>query len=131
MSERPAPTKDEVVRALRQAVADYGPDWVDPNAEGAGCTNIYTHNGEVRRCIAAQALHNLGVSDDRLDGQGDVLSTYHALRWLDFHGEPSGDRAAFDALAAAQAEQEFGATWGTALASALRVIGIDSHPDVS
>lgn len=102
-------TEEQVKNALQQAVNDYGPDYVDPHSDDFdGCMNVSHHDdGSAFRCIAAEVLHILGVSD--FD-----LATYnrHSIVGTTTSLEIDIEPRALNLLGDAQTRQDRGQLWG-------------------
>lgn len=115
-------TANKVGEYLAQAVREYGPSYVDPNADPEGnttCNNVYRNeDGEVTgRCIAAQVLSYHGVPDEQLtlcDNQGDSAIS-SVIQSLDLK---VGHLAKL-MLTVAQAAQDGGAPWEAARKAAI------------
>lgn len=97
---------DDALRGLTLAVKERGPDHVDPlAAQGRSCSNVYEHEGEVCRCIAGEALSQLGIDDITLN---KFSAAFGAISYVDITD------AASNLLAVAQSTQDAGKTWGEA-----------------
>lgn len=106
-------SEDDAIRGLTLAVRKYGVDHVDPNAEYGICKNVYQdEEGNTGRCIAAEALFQLGVSDETLrkfnNDSVDRLTRGNSGQLVDIGFD------AVDILLSAQGTQDAGHCWGDA-----------------
>lgn len=113
-------TNEEFIRAMREAVAQRGKDWVYPKGQkGWVVQSSYTDDDScvyVRTdedscgCLIGQALHLAGVELQWLRAR-EGLSAYAVLR--DLHLSEGVAAAAWDA----QIDQDMGKAWGEVLAT--------------
>lgn len=110
-------TEDAVIDALKKAVVEYGADWEDPNL--GSCVNVYDWDRDggptlvTRRCIAAEALSQLGVPDGLLldNNDSDIRDTLEYLPPDHYHWV----EGAYLLLEKAQSLQDKGTPWGQVL----------------
>lgn len=104
-------TESLAIEYLRRAVAEYGAEYVDPNAaDGELCQNVYRNDaGEVAgRCIAAQVLSYHGIDDETLQGYNDYAID-NVIEKLELSVEAGAEMV----LSKAQTWQDRGEPWGT------------------
>lgn len=100
---------EDVVLAVKHAVADYGEDWVDPNAvAGDLCRYNYNHRGEARHCIVGHVLNQYGFTIDEKANLVGVLGLPPRIR-------EGFTEEALRFLSGAQVLQDNKLTWGDVL----------------
>lgn len=109
----------EYVRSLlARAVAEKGPDYVDPNA-GDGC--VYYNDDLTPACIVGHVIeywredHGTEIPDTVLENRGLGVGS-------DLLNEIGWSRMAIHGLTAAQNMQDDGRTWGDALEAFVRAV---------
>jgi hypothetical protein len=111
-------TTEDALRALEEAVAEKGEDYVYPLSNTAADLCAYTEFNDrdelVPSCLVGNALHRLGVPLEAMA----QFNTGHGPKSLAEELGLDGDRAAWLAFRDAQAIQDDGGTWGAALAKA-------------
>jgi len=112
-------TKEDALRALEEAVAEKGEDYIYQYTDSDDPRNsicLYVYDG-APSCIAGDALHRLGIPLSAFeDHEGDTIDKV-ALRvdWP-LHVD------AVDVLYEAQCVQDGGRSWGEALAAAREAV---------
>lgn len=111
-------TKEDAIRALREAVAERGEDYVYQLLDGGAC--LYVHN-EAPSCGVGLALSKLGVPLSilkQMDDYGLGSSMDDASPVLHENGYAL-ERGAYAAFREFQHTQDSGVKWGAALLFAL------------
>jgi len=120
MYSKPAVTPEEIVKALGEAVAEKGADFVYQPEDFAGFCN-YVHGADGPRpvpgCIVGNVLHRLGVPLGELANyeRRDAYSVANALIEIQ---APDGGRSIREKLSLIQVEQDDSMPWGEAVAFA-------------